>query len=210
MVSRVRAVPMKWRRTMRPPATAAIPPCAATVPAAVTSAMSLCALTARATARLARPATAAAVCPAVLTVTHAAVATASMRVAVLPVMTPTWIPNMPNHKTHPLTRRHLRRPRRKRRAPRPVLTFSPTAWAKLLFLRDLGPTEVGGFGITEPDDLLCVRDIVLVEQQCTETFVSFDDLEPIRKPSQPVSRYLNGAWLEAGARWRSMRPIEAI
>ena len=91
-----------------------------------------------------------------------------------------------------------------------MLTFSPTAWAKLLFLRDLGPTEVGGFGITEPDDLLCVRDIVLVEQQCTETFVSFDDSEPIRKPSQPVSRYLNGAWLEAGARWRSMRPIEAI
>lgn len=57
-----------------------------------------------------------------------------------------------------------------------MLKFSPTAWAKLLYLRDLGPTEVGGFGITEPDDLLCVRDIVLVQQQCTETFVAFDDL----------------------------------
>ena len=79
----------------------------------------------------------------------------------------------------PLIRRHLRRPRRKRThrtTRRPILRFSPTAWAKLLSLRDLGPTEVGGFGITEPDDLLCVRDIVLVEQQCTETFVSFDDL----------------------------------
>ena len=29
----------------------------------------------------------------------------------------------------------------------PVLRFSPTAWAKLLFLRDYGETEVGGFGI---------------------------------------------------------------
>ena len=83
---------------------------------------------------------------------------------------------MPNRKTHPLIRRHLRRPRRKRPSHRPVLTFTPTAWAKLLFLRDLGPTEVGGFGITELDDLLCVRDIALVRQECTETFVAFDDL----------------------------------
>ena len=29
----------------------------------------------------------------------------------------------------------------------PTLWFSPTAWAKLLYLRDLGDTEVGGFGI---------------------------------------------------------------
>ena len=27
------------------------------------------------------------------------------------------------------------------------LRFSPTAWAKLLYLRDFGRTEVGGFGI---------------------------------------------------------------
>ena len=33
---------------------------------------------------------------------------------------------------------------------RPILRFSPTAWAKLLFLRDYGPTEVGGFGIAQP------------------------------------------------------------
>ncbi|MCA9091286.1 MAG: hypothetical protein KDA90_21940, partial [Planctomycetaceae bacterium] len=129
-----------------------------------------------ASVRPAKNASAATASPAALIAKTAAVATASMRVAVPPVMTLTWIPKMPNHKPHPLTRRHLRRPRRKRQSQRPVLTFTPTAWAKLLYLRDLGPTEVGGFGITEPDDLLCVRDIGLVQQQCTETFVSFDDL----------------------------------
>ncbi len=84
---------------------------------------------------------------------------------------------MPNRKTHPLTRRHLRRPRRKRcqLSKRPTLRFSPYAWAKLLFLRDAGPTEVGGFGITEQDDLLCVNDIVIVEQHCTEMTVEFSD-----------------------------------
>jgi len=73
-------------------------------------------------------------------------------------------------------RRSLRRPRRKRRQRRPTLRFSPTAWAKLLFLRDLGPTEVGGFGISAPDNLLFVQDIQLVQQHCTESFVSFDDI----------------------------------
>jgi hypothetical protein len=73
-------------------------------------------------------------------------------------------------------RRQLRRPRRKRPQRRPTLGFSPTAWAKLLSLRDLGPTEVGGFGISAPDDLLFVQDIQLVRQHCTETFVAFDDV----------------------------------
>jgi len=82
---------------------------------------------------------------------------------------------MPNRKTHPLTRRHLRRPRRKRSRKRPVLKFSPYAWAKLLFLRDLGPTEVGGFGIAHSDNVLSITDIALVTQRCTEVTVEFDD-----------------------------------
>ncbi len=57
----------------------------------------------------------------------------------------------------------------------PVLRFSPTAWAKLLFLRDYGPTEVGGFGISSPDDLLYVEDVQLIEQSCTSVSVVFDD-----------------------------------
>ena len=56
----------------------------------------------------------------------------------------------------------------------PSLRFTPTAWAKLLFLRDIGSTEVGAFGITGLDDMLLVREIQLVRQRCTETFVSFD------------------------------------
>lgn len=46
----------------------------------------------------------------------------------------------------------------------------------MLYLRDLGPTEVGVFGISEPDDLLFVKDIQLVEQNCTESFVAFEDI----------------------------------
>ena len=72
----------------------------------------------------------------------------------------------------PLPRRLQRRPRRKR-FHRPVLRFSPTAWAKLLYLRDAGPTEVGGFGITSEEDLLYVEELVLLPQICTAVTVSF-------------------------------------
>jgi hypothetical protein len=57
----------------------------------------------------------------------------------------------------------------------PVLRFSPTAWAKLLFLRDYGDTEVGGFGIAASNDLLFVEDVQLVQQTCTWAHVAFDD-----------------------------------
>lgn len=83
---------------------------------------------------------------------------------------------MPNTKTQLLLRRLLRRQRRKRQSRRPTIRFSPYAWAKLLYLRDLGPTEVGGFGIAQSDDLLSVHDFALLKQQCTETFVAFDDV----------------------------------
>jgi proteasome lid subunit RPN8/RPN11 len=55
------------------------------------------------------------------------------------------------------------------------LRFSPTAWAKLLFLRDAGDTEIGGFGIAGAGDLLFVQDIRLVRQTCTWVHVEFDD-----------------------------------
>lgn len=57
----------------------------------------------------------------------------------------------------------------------PSLRFTPTAWAKLLFLRDLGETEVGGFGISADDDLLLVEEFVLVPQVCSAMTVAFDD-----------------------------------
>jgi hypothetical protein len=57
----------------------------------------------------------------------------------------------------------------------PSLRFSPTAWAKLLFLRDAGETEVGGFAIAAADDLLFVEDLQLVRQVSTPASVAFDD-----------------------------------
>ena len=68
------------------------------------------------------------------------------------------------------TRKNKTRPAR-----RPILRFTPTAWAKLLLLRDLGDTEVGGFGIAPSDDLLLIEDVQLVGQSCTAASVEFDD-----------------------------------
>src|SRR5687768_13983314 len=55
------------------------------------------------------------------------------------------------------------------------LRLTPYAWAKLLHLRDLGNTEVGGFGISARDDLLLIEDICLIKQFCSEVTVRFDD-----------------------------------
>lgn len=57
----------------------------------------------------------------------------------------------------------------------PKLWFSPTAWAKLLFLRDYGDTEVGAFGIASAIDLLYVEDVKLVRQFSTGISVAFQD-----------------------------------
>ena len=77
---------------------------------------------------------------------------------------------------------------------KPMLRFSPTAWAKLLFMRDVTDNEVGGFGITEADDLLFVTDFALVKQKVSGVSVSFadesvadffeDQVEAGRKPEQ--------------------------
>jgi proteasome lid subunit RPN8/RPN11 len=60
--------------------------------------------------------------------------------------------------------------------PPQVLRFSPTAWAKLLYLRDAGDTEIGGFGISPKEDLLFIEDIRLVPQTSTWVHVAFDDM----------------------------------
>jgi hypothetical protein len=70
----------------------------------------------------------------------------------------------------------LKETERQRHHQHPSLRFSPTAWAKLLFLRDLGETEVGGFGIAPVEDLLFVEDVILVKQVCTAVSVVFDDI----------------------------------
>jgi len=56
-----------------------------------------------------------------------------------------------------------------------VLRFSPYAWAKLLYLRDAGDTEVGGFGIAASDDLLLIEDFIIVKQTATSASINFND-----------------------------------
>ncbi len=56
-----------------------------------------------------------------------------------------------------------------------MLRFTPTAWAKLLYFRDRGQTEIGGFGISDADDLLFVHDFLTVKQEVTMASVSFND-----------------------------------
>ena len=45
-----------------------------------------------------------------------------------------------------------------------MLRFSPQAWAKLMYFRDQGDCEIGGFGVCVGDDLLLVTDFVTVGQ----------------------------------------------
>lgn len=56
-----------------------------------------------------------------------------------------------------------------------MLRFTPYAWAKLLFLRDAGGCEVGGFGICQADDLLLVTDLSIPRQDVSPVSVVFDD-----------------------------------
>jgi proteasome lid subunit RPN8/RPN11 len=61
------------------------------------------------------------------------------------------------------------------RPKQPTLRFSPTAWAKLLYFRDKSENEVGGFAVTEPDDLLSVTEVLTVKQEVSWVSVKFDD-----------------------------------
>lgn len=65
--------------------------------------------------------------------------------------------------------------RRQTHERRPTLRFSPYAWAKLLYLRDRGETEIGGFGITGLQDPLLIEQFQLVRQHATPLTVGFDD-----------------------------------
>lgn len=58
---------------------------------------------------------------------------------------------------------------------RPTLKFAPTAWGKLVYLRDRGPTEIGAFGISDPKEPLVITDLVLIPQECTVVTVKFED-----------------------------------
>jgi len=55
------------------------------------------------------------------------------------------------------------------------LLFDPRVWAKIIYLRDRGKSEVSGFGISDPDDPFHIVDFKLVLQRCISTFTEFDD-----------------------------------
>ena len=97
------------------------------------------------------------------------------------------------------------RPGVKKRTPlQPTLRFTPTAWAKLLTLRDLGDTEIGGFGLAAGDDLLLVTDIQLVDQTCSIATVEFDDLAVAEFFDQQVDQGLHPA--QFGRTWIHTHP----
>jgi proteasome lid subunit RPN8/RPN11 len=98
-----------------------------------------------------------------------------------------WRMNMKNKENNPIettetqiltnpkqTTRKSNLPAEKKQR-RLALRFSPTAWAKLLYFRDKSDNEVGGFAITEVDDLLFVKDFVTVKQEVTSVSVKFND-----------------------------------
>jgi proteasome lid subunit RPN8/RPN11 len=55
-----------------------------------------------------------------------------------------------------------------------TLRFTAYAYSKLLCMRDLGPTEVAGYGITATKDPLLVTDFVLVKQKCNPIHFELD------------------------------------
>ena len=64
-----------------------------------------------------------------------------------------------------------------KKSPVARLRFTAYAWAKLEYLRDLGSTEVGGFGIANAGDPLLITDICLIKQTCSGASVEFDDVD---------------------------------
>jgi proteasome lid subunit RPN8/RPN11 len=75
----------------------------------------------------------------------------------------------------PVKKKPSGKPKLFRRPLLPSLPFSPYAWAKLVYLRDKGDTEIGGFGISARDRPLLVEDVRLVRQECDWASVAFDD-----------------------------------
>lgn len=73
----------------------------------------------------------------------------------------------------------------------PGLRFTAAAWAKLLYLRGYGETEVSGFGISAKDDLLLVEDIIVVRQICTAIATKFCDFKIADYYAQQVDRGLS-------------------
>jgi len=55
------------------------------------------------------------------------------------------------------------------------LIFDPKVWSKLVYMRDRGPTEISGFGVSDPNYPLHVIDFKLVPQKSISIFTEFED-----------------------------------
>jgi hypothetical protein len=55
-----------------------------------------------------------------------------------------------------------------------TLKFTAYAYAKLLYIRDRGNTEVAGYCVTATEDPLLVTDFILIKQQCTSATFDLD------------------------------------
>lgn len=77
---------------------------------------------------------------------------------------------------HP-ARKEVKLPRMTVDSENPVLRFSPKAWAKLVWFRDRGSTEIGGFAITREGDPSYVEEFITVQQEASSAFVKFDPMD---------------------------------
>jgi len=62
-----------------------------------------------------------------------------------------------------------------RRGRGPILRFSPTAWAKLVYFRDRHDAEVTGLGVPSEDDSLSIIAVELLRQRSSGVSAVFDD-----------------------------------
>jgi len=59
--------------------------------------------------------------------------------------------------------------------PKTELRFSPTAWHKILYMREIADVEVSGFGISSRENPLLVEDFVLIKQVSSIASTDMDD-----------------------------------
>ena len=76
------------------------------------------------------------------------------------------------------------------------LRLTPYAWAKLMWMRDKGDTEVAGYCVTGTSDPLLVTDFVLIKQECT--IMTFD------LDSEDIVEYTDRMMDEGLAPWQCM------
>jgi hypothetical protein len=89
--------------------------------------------------------------------------------------------------------RNTKQSQQPQRAEPIVLKISPYVWAKMRYMRILGQTEVGGFGVANnPEKPWSITDFATVPQKCTCSSCYFDDVgvadfteEMVDKEMQP-------------------------